>query len=133
MVERSFSCGTPPDLPMVTAMNIDQSVSLLLINDERALPPEYRKALERPGIRVGKAGTVEGTNVLLKRKECDIVVADIRPTAVLLGDALEILKYVGEQRPGTKVVIITGNGSPGIREKAYSLSEGPFLERQHSL
>jgi two-component system response regulator RegA len=108
---------------------VGRQKKVLLVDDERAFLLGFRKAVEGPDMRIFTAETVEDAFALLKKRDYDVVISDIRLTGVVPEEGLEILGHVKEHKPGTKVIIITGYGSSYIREKAYAMGADLYFEK----
>ena len=55
----------------------------------------------------------------IKNTFLDLVIADIRLTGILRLDGLELLSYIQEKSPGTKVIIMTAHCSPELEKEVY--------------
>jgi DNA-binding NtrC family response regulator len=102
---------------------------VLLVDDEEPLLRGVKKALEDTEILVDTADTVEDSLTLLASMDYDVVISDIRLTGVMHEEGFEILKYVKEQRPATKVFIMSGYGNPELKTRAFSLGADRYFEK----
>jgi DNA-binding NtrC family response regulator len=102
---------------------------VLLVDNEKTLLWAFKKALGGNGLLLDTADTAENCISLLQRIDYDFVVSDLRLSEHRLEEGFEILQYVKNHKPGTKVIIMTGNGSSQIKEKAYALGADLFLEK----
>lgn len=92
---------------------------ILIVDDEENILKLLSMALRKNGIEVITAIKIEEAEYALKSTFFDVVIADIRLTGVIGREGLELLSYVQEKSPGTKVIIMTGYGSPEIEKEAY--------------
>ncbi|UCG78660.1 MAG: response regulator [Nitrospirota bacterium] len=106
---------------------------ILIVDDEEALLIALKKLLNEKQVDIDTAETLEGATKLIGDTEYDIVIADIRLAGVLNQDGLEILQYVKKHSPDTRVVLMTGYGSPEIMEYAFSLGADFYFEKPVSI
>jgi DNA-binding NtrC family response regulator len=88
-----------------------------------------KKALEGPTLSIDTADTKEAALALLGERAYDFVLADVRLGGSLNEDGLDILKHVKEHARGTKVIIVTGFASAGLRERAMAMGAALLLEK----
>ena len=92
---------------------------ILIVDDEVNLLNLLSKALRKNGVEVITATTIEEAEYAITHTFFDVVLADIRLTGVLGRQGLELLPFVSDKSPDTRVIIMTGYGSPDIEEEAY--------------
>ncbi len=81
--------------------------TILVIEDDENYRSVLLRALESEGYKVYvAAGGIEAKNILKKIKP-DIVITDIIMEHV---DGIEVIMYVKNQYPGTKIIAISGGG-----------------------
>ena len=102
---------------------------ILIVDDEVAFLLAIKKILQGPDLFVDTAETIEDALALLREQQYSVVIADVMLTMVLREEGLEILQYVKEHAPETKVIILTGYGKPSIMKKASSLGADLFFEK----
>lgn len=102
---------------------------VLLVDDEIAFLLSARKVLEGPDLSIDTVDNFEEAIEMIDSRHYDIVVTDIRLTDVTSREGMDILRYVTERHPGTKVILLTGYGSPEIMEKAYAMGAANYLEK----
>ncbi|MBU0728425.1 MAG: HDOD domain-containing protein [Proteobacteria bacterium] len=114
------------------ATAVPEKCRILVIDDERFINDMLQENLKSVGYEVdGAYDGVEGIG-LLRFKRYHLVLLDIRMPRK---DGLEVLKFVTEEFPDLKVVIITGLASKEevaetVRHGAYACLKKPFkLER----
>ncbi len=103
--------------------------NILVVDDESAFLLAVKRLFQDPQYSIETAETFEEAIDLINRREFHIVMTDIRLTDVMSKEGLEILRYVREFKPGTKVIVLTGYGNPEIMEKAYAMGASLFLEK----
>jgi len=102
---------------------------ILFVDNEQALLFASKKLLSRNGVEVHTAETKGKALALIDENEYDAVISDIRLTGVFGEEGLDILRYVKEHKPQTKVILITGYGTPEIEEKAFALGADFYFEK----
>jgi two-component system response regulator PilR (NtrC family) len=107
--------------------------NVILVDDETAFLLGFKKTMEGPEFNVDTAETAEEFHERFAEKDYAVVITDIRLTGVMLDEGLDILSYVKEKKPGTMVIIITGFGSPEIKDKAFQRGADLYFEKPVSI
>jgi two-component system, response regulator, stage 0 sporulation protein F len=94
---------------------------IMIVDDERTILLSLSHLLKTEGVEVVTCLKIEEAEESLKRKHFDLIIADIRMSGMLGREGLELLNYVKQKDPSTRVVIMTAYGSPDIEKEAYSL------------
>ena len=101
-------------------------MNVLVIDDDVAVRNSLRYSLEAEGIDVEVADGPEEAVRAITRSEYDAVVTDL----AMVGDGEHVLERVHVLRPGTPVIIITGDPSKAKRtsavRNAYAILSKPF-------
>jgi two-component system, OmpR family, response regulator len=105
-----------------------QSISLLIVDDEKDFVKLFLKRFERRGFTT--AGVHSGQEALeyLTRNDVDIVVLDVKMPGM---DGIETLKEIKKRFPQIEVIMLTGHGSvesgiQGMTYGAYDYVMKPF-------
>ena len=99
----------------------DQSLQILVLDDEPIVGKRLKTALEKSGYAVE---VFEDSRAALKRldeREFDIIVTDVRMEEV---DGIQVLEHVLERSARTKVIVITGYATVEVAREA--LAKGAF-------
>ena len=104
-------------------------MKILVVDDEQAFLFGLKRILNEPEMSVDTAETFEEAIDFLSKETYDVVIADVRLTGVLQQEGLAILKIVKENKPRTKIIIITGYGSPEVMQKAYEFGADYYFEK----
>jgi len=99
---------------------------ILVMEDETSLAKGLRMILEKEGYRVDIASTGHGAMDALRKKEFDLLVADLRLPDM---DGMEIIREVKEKRPATKTIVITGYPSISSAVDAMKLGVSDYLPK----
>jgi DNA-binding NtrC family response regulator len=102
---------------------------VLVVDDEQAFLLGIKKLLQTPEMMIDTAETFEDAMSLLNGYRYAAVIADIRLTGILREEGLDILQYIKERYPGTKVIMITGYGNPEVMERARLFGADYYFEK----
>lgn len=102
-------------------------IRLLLIDDETGYVDVLANRLSRRNFQVGKAASGTKAFQLLRRKDFDVAVLDLKMEDM---DGIEILKILKKMAPEIAVIMLTGHGSAeaaheGIEHGAYDYLTKP--------
>lgn len=103
--------------------------NILIVDDEENILALLSKALRKRWIEIITASTIEQAEFAIRNAHFELVLADIRLTGVYGRLGLELLPYLAEKSPGTKVIIMTGYGTPEIEEEAYEKGASCYFEK----
>lgn len=106
---------------------VDNGVSVAIVDDERDLVRTYELLFKRRGIPMAFVA-YDGHSAIDKFKNIDekpgVVIIDYRLPDI---DGLDVMKEVLALRPGTKIVIISGDDS--VRQEAIGAGATVFLKK----
>jgi len=102
---------------------------ILVVDDETAFLLGIKKVLGSTGAVTDIVETIEEAEKLILQNPYDILITDLRLTGVLGEEGLEIVRFVKENSPGTQCVLVTGYGSPEIRDKAKEQGVEFYFEK----
>lgn len=102
---------------------------ILVVDDETAFLLGIRKVLGSTGAVTDIVETIEEAEKLILQNPYDILITDLRLTGVLGEEGLEIVRFVRENSPHTQCVLVTGYGSPEIRDKAKEQGVAFYFEK----
>ncbi len=106
---------------------------ILIVDDEQALLIALKKLLQKNNIEIDIAETMNEAIAHINETDYEVVIADIRLTGILNREGLEILKYIKEHKPGTRVMLMTGYGSQEVMQRAYRLGADYYFEKPVSI
>lgn len=101
---------------------MERHTSVLLVDDDVTIVWAVGRCLTRAGFAVMTCGDGLEAVSLLSTRPCDVLVTDIQMPGL---NGLQLIDWVRENRPETRVVVITAFGSPALREA--SSKKGAFL------
>jgi two-component system, repressor protein LuxO len=110
----------------------DAQRPLLLIEDTVSLQLVYRAVLEAAGHAVDLAGTAAEGLEGFRRGQPDVVLLDL---VLPDRDGLDLMRQMLTERPGTRIIVITSNGSintavEAMRAGAHDFLVKPFEEQR---
>lgn len=102
-------------------------IRLLLIDDEVGYVDVLSNRLTKRNFQVGKANSGTEAFQILRRKDFDVAVLDLKMEDM---DGIEILKILKKMAPELVVIMLTGHGSAeaaheGIKQGAYDYLTKP--------
>ncbi len=103
--------------------------NVLVVDDETTILLAFKKLLKTPGVDVDTAESMEDVKVLLIDKYYDAVIADLRLSGISGEEGLEVIRYVKERNPETKVILITAFGNQDVMSRAYNLGAAFYFEK----
>lgn len=92
---------------------------ILIVDDEPSILLSLSHLLSSNDTVVVTCSRIEEAEEALDRYRFDLVIADIRLSGVYGIEGLELLSYIKNISPLTKVIIMTAYGSEEMREAAY--------------
>jgi DNA-binding NtrC family response regulator len=105
------------------------SKRILIVDDEPAFLLGINRIMKPTGALLDLTDSREEAEKLLAKTTYDIVITDLRLTGVQSEDGWDILRSVKEKNPHTPCILITGYGSPDVREKAMAQGVAYYFEK----
>jgi DNA-binding response OmpR family regulator len=102
---------------------------LLIVDDEAAIRFALSDYFRECGWEVDAAAEKEEAEALLAHTEYAVVIADLRLTGIYGIEGLDIIQWSRHLRPETRVVLLTGNGTPEIEAEARRRGADAFLNK----
>jgi DNA-binding response OmpR family regulator len=106
-----------------------RSGRLLIVDDEAAIRFALSEYFRENGWAVDAAAEKEEAEALLACTEYAVVIADLRLTGIYGVEGLDIIQWSRHLRPETRVVLLTGNGTPEIEAEARRRGADAFLHK----
>ncbi len=95
---------------------MDKPLEILVVDDEAIVCARLKPALEKDGYAVETFTDSGAARKRLDEHKFDIVVTDIKMAEV---DGMELLTFVGEKWPKTRVIIISGFATIDVTREAF--------------
>lgn len=103
--------------------------TLLIIDDEPVVRFAIQKYFAGRGYRVDAAEELEEAEALIACCRYDVVISDLRLGSARSNEGLEVLSFVRERCPETRLVLLTAFGSDEVRKAAFALHADAVLHK----
>ncbi|MBI3004548.1 MAG: response regulator [Ignavibacteriales bacterium] len=103
---------------------------ILVVDDEDALRTVLSAELEGEGYQVGTAADGQEAINILGKSAFDLILLDIKMPNV---DGFEVLKFVKEKHPKTKVIMLTGFADLKNAIESKKLGAEDFVSKPYDL
>jgi DNA-binding response OmpR family regulator len=107
----------------------DRPRKLLIVDDEAAIRFALSDYFRDCGWEVDTACEREEAEALLAHADYEVVIADLRLTGIYGIEGLDIIQWSRHMRPETRVVLLTGYGTPEIEAEARRRGVDAFLHK----
>jgi DNA-binding NtrC family response regulator len=105
---------------------MENKLFIIVIDDEEIVGKRLKPALEKHGDVVEIFDDSGKALERLKEQHFDIVITDIRMEGI---DGLEVLEYVTNHSPKTKVIMITGYATVEVAREAMAKGAFDFIAK----
>jgi len=105
---------------------MENKLFIMVIDDEEIVGKRLKPALEKNGDVVEIFDNSEKALERLKQQSFNIVITDIRMEGI---DGLEVLEFVTENSPKTKVIMITGYATVEVAREAMAKGAFDFIAK----
>ncbi len=102
---------------------------VLIVDDEMATAFGLKALLEGPDVEVLTAVNAVSAKRILRSEPISVMLSDIRLSGTLDAEGLDLLQFVKEKCPDTKVILMTGYGDPAIMQKAFNMGASYYFEK----
>lgn len=103
---------------------------ILVVDDEEALRTILGSELEGEGYAVQMAGDGDEAIKILEKDTFDLILLDIKMPTV---DGFEVLKFVKQHQPATKVIMLTGFADLKNAIESKKLGAEDFVSKPYDL
>jgi DNA-binding response OmpR family regulator len=105
----------------------------LVVDDEEPILFALQEYFTSYGFHVDCARELEEAEALLSTVVYALVIADLRLTGIYGVEGLQLIGFVRERCPGTRVILLTAYGSPEIEREARRLGVDAFIYKPKPL
>jgi DNA-binding NtrC family response regulator len=109
------------------------SQRILVVDDEEPILFAIRDYFEPLGWQVDCAQELEEAEALLSHIRYTLLIADLRLSGIHSNEGLELIRFVRERSPWTRVIVLTGYGSMEIETEAVGRGVDAFLQKPQPL
>lgn len=106
---------------------------LLVVDDEESILSAIREYFLPLGYDVDCARELEEAEALLVHIRYALVIADVRLTGVHGNEGLELIRFIRERSPWSRIIVLTGYGSTEIEMEAIGRGVDAFLQKPQPL
>ncbi|MCS7158433.1 MAG: response regulator [Blastocatellia bacterium] len=102
---------------------------LLIVDDDEAITSSLASLLGSDAVVVRTASTWEHAVELLQTQTFDLVITDLRLSGTMGMEGLELISMIKTRLPQTRVVLLTGYGSPEVERQARERGADAYLDK----
>lgn len=102
---------------------------ILVVDDEELILSAIREYFLPLRYEVDCARELEEGEALLSHIRYSLLIADLRLAGTHSHEGLELIRFARERSPWTRIVVLTGYGSPEIESEAVSRGVDAFLQK----
>jgi len=105
-------------------------ISLLLVDDEVGFVEVLAKRITRRGMAVAVASSGTEAIQVLRRRDFDVAVLDLKMEDM---DGIEVLKIFKKMAPAMPVIMLTGHGSESSAREGIKFGAFDYLTKPYEL
>jgi DNA-binding NtrC family response regulator len=113
-----------------SAMNSEDKVRILVLDDETIVLKRLGPALEKAGYEVEVFSRSSEASARVEEKTFDIVITDLKMDGL---DGMQFLGQVKERSPSTEVIVITGFATMDTAKESFKKGVFDFLAKPFKL
>jgi two-component system response regulator (stage 0 sporulation protein F) len=106
---------------------------LLIVDDEEPILLAMEEYFHTVGYEVDCVRELEEAEALLSKLRYALVVADLRLTGIYGVEGLELVGYIRQRCPHTRMILLTAYGTPEIEAEARRLGVDAFIYKPKPL
>lgn len=107
--------------------------TLLIVDDEESICFSMREYFSQHGFEVDTAREMEEAEGLIKATDYRVIIQDLRLGLTRHPDGIEIIRWVHERNPETRIIVLTSYGSTEVEEEARRAGADAFLRKPKPL
>lgn len=106
---------------------------LLVVDGEESICFSMKEYFTLQGYEVDTARELDEAEKLVETKDYDVVIQDLRLGPALKPDGMELIEFVHEQSPRTRIIVLTAYGSAEMEQDAVGKGADAFLRKPKPL
>ncbi|HLA12260.1 MAG TPA: response regulator [Pyrinomonadaceae bacterium] len=106
---------------------------LLVVDDEESIRFSLSDYFAQKGFEVDTAQEVEEAERLIEKTAYEVIIQDLRLSSNLRHEGLDVIKFVHQRNPETRVVVLTAYGTPEVENEAFRSGAAAFLKKPKPL
>jgi DNA-binding NtrC family response regulator len=123
---------TQPQMPLSEPFGEGEpmpSTRVLVVDDEPAILFAYCRLMEREGIAVDSCTDLQGAKEHVQARPYMAVITDLRLAGTDNRDGLEVVRFVRQAQPETKLICATGYGCDDVEQQLQALGVSHYFEK----
>lgn len=110
-----------------------EMLHLLVVDGEESICFSMKEYFTLQGYEVDTARELDEAERLVETKDYDVVIQDLRLGPALHPDGMELIDFVHEKDPLTRIIVLTAYGSAEMEEEAVRKGADAFLRKPKPL
>jgi ActR/RegA family two-component response regulator len=106
---------------------------LLVVDDEESICFSISDYFARRGFKVDTAREVEEAERLIAKTTYKVIIQDLRLGVASHHGGMDVIRFVHEHTPETRVVVLTAYGTPEVEDEAFRSGADVFLRKPKPL
>jgi CheY-like chemotaxis protein len=111
----------------------NNSPRILVVDDEESICFSMSEYFSLQGYKVDTANEIDEAEKLIESTPYGVVIQDLRLTTARSPEGLEIIKFIRDVTPQTRVIVLTAYGSVEMEEEARRCGADAFLRKPKPL
>jgi DNA-binding NtrC family response regulator len=111
----------------------EQMPRILVVDDEESICFSMSEYFSLHGYKVDTANEMEEAEKLIEATEYKVIIQDLRLTMTRNPDGLDMIRMIREQKPLTKIIVLTAYGSAEMEDQARRCGADAFLRKPKPL
>jgi DNA-binding NtrC family response regulator len=110
-----------------------QMLRLLVVDGEESICFSMKEYFTLQGYRVDTARELEEAEKLVEATDYDVVIQDLRLGPAQKPDGLEMIRFIHNQNPRTRIIVLTAYGTAEMEKEALRSGADAFLRKPKPL
>ena len=102
---------------------------ILIVDDEKNVLAILKSELDQKDVEIIVTSNFQEATWAVTNAFFDVAIVDVKLKDAEGGNGLDLTALVQDRSPDTKVIVITGYGSPEIEQKAYERGAYSYCEK----
>jgi DNA-binding NtrC family response regulator len=106
---------------------------ILIVDDDAEVTEGLALALAEPARTIITCNDVESAQVVLERTKVATMVTDVRFSGPFGFEGLDVVLHALEKAPGIRIILMSGNATPGLELEGFRRGARAFLQKPFGL
>jgi len=112
---------------------VGEMLCLLVVDGEDSIRFSLKEYFTLQGYNVDTARELDAAEKLLEAADYDVVIQDLRLGPALRPDGFELINFIHDQNPRTRIIVLTAYGSAEMEDEALRSGAHAFLRKPKPL